>query len=137
MAEMDRDMAKRVGQIAEKALRDAFAKEGVTVERAGNGTFDPDAGTLKQRFCFKVSGGKGEEALEFERYVKYQLGDLEASDLGARFTTSEGAYEVAGMMPRARTKTILAKRISNGKLYRFDSEAVSRMLKVERAEAGK
>lgn len=58
------------------------------------------------------------------------LHGLRPEDLGRQFETGKGRYEICGMKPRARKYPVLARKLGDGKTYKFGAEYVRAMLEV-------
>jgi hypothetical protein len=121
---IDRKTCREISAKVQAALEEAFADTGITV-KTGNGTFSPSKFTLKVDFTTMV-GGKSNEELEFGRYASRY--GLSADDFGKQFSRGGDTYTICGVKPRSSKYPILAKCLSNGKVYKFSADVVKALL---------
>ena len=119
---MDQKAAEKIGAAAKKALEEAMKASGVTVTR-GNGTFDPEAGTLGIKFTFAVANAPGPEAVDFNRY-QFRF---PAWKLGATFQSNGETFTLSGYKPRSSKRPFVATR-SDGKQFVFGWDALEAKL---------
>lgn len=112
MEQMTKARAVKIGAIALKALKKAFEDEGIDVSR-GNGSFDPDAGTLGVKFTFTIDGGMGKDAAAFQRYQSFRFPNW---NLGDKLNLSGADWEVVGYRPRASKYPFVLKKCAGGEI---------------------
>ncbi|MFW5871468.1 MAG: hypothetical protein ACOCUT_00020 [bacterium] len=93
--------------------------------KLGNARFSPIDGTatFKLEISPVVKGQvKTKEAIDFERYAKSE--GLKSSDLGRTVFLYGEEYKLVGYKPRSYKYPFLAKRLKDGKLYKYDADTV-------------
>lgn len=109
----------QVVEVVLKAKLKELAEElGIDVRYAG-GRFDANTFTMRVE-CSTVeeSGFVNTRAAEdFKRSAQFY--GLEATDLGRRFNYSFETYEITGLKPKSRKFPIIAKRVKDGREFKF------------------
>lgn len=95
---------------------------------AANCSFDPLGNTCTYKLNVAVKRADGtvvtKEAEDFKRFAA--LEGLQPSDLGRRFASNGGQFEVCGYAPRSYKRPILAKDVRTGRIFKFTSDTVRR-----------
>ena len=105
------------------ALAEVASRNGLTSLRAGNGTFNPDAGEFTFKLEGKIEGAKGAEAVRYEQNARW----LNLPPLGSKFQAGGHEYETAGL--NSTGSKVLCKRTEDGKAYLFPAEGVAQRFK--------
>ena len=130
---MKRETAKLIGEKIEAALQSVGEELGVQI-RARGGSFAATACQIKLEVSEISEEGVAktpERAAFVEQAMYYGLSPL---DLDQEFKGQDGTvYRIIGLSPRKRKYPIVALRVSDGKLYKFGSQTVVRMLAEARA----
>ncbi len=108
--------AVEVNRDVRAALEAVANKHGLTVVING-GSFN--GGSFKPRVEFKDAGG---QAQIFESTAV--LYGLKPEDLGRQFQHCGQTFEICGINARSRRFPIEARRLEDGKVYRFQPSAV-------------
>ena len=97
----------------------------------GNGTYDPpNAATFKVEVRSVNEDGTvySEEAEAFKTMA--HLYGLKSEWLGAKFMAAGIEYTISGLAKRSRKFPILAKRVKDGKTFKFTEDVVKRLVMV-------
>ena len=121
----DRATCNAVREAVEKALRPVAEEFGLTLTMRG-GSFMATNYSPKIEFAVQGEGGivMGKEAESFK--VNAFIYGLAPTDLGKSFTYGGQSYTITGL---GKGKSpILAKRVTNGKTYKFPPDVVKALL---------
>lgn len=123
----DRDLARAISRDIENALRDVAEKHGVTI-KAGGGRFTAETFDLKLNIVAKATDGsvQTKEALAWNKLAAAY--GFKAEDLGRKFYTNGETYVVTGLKPNAKKFPVLARKQSNGVMYKFAAHSVKAAL---------
>ena len=121
------------------ALEELGARLGVEI-KAGNGGYDPEAGTAHYKLNIAVLG-EGGVAVDphAKAFTDYFIGPkedhwdrdatlLSPDDLGKEFLDGNGSYKITGYNYKARKFPVKATATNTGKRYKFPIERVARAL---------
>ncbi len=122
MSSINKTVARDVGAAVEEALAEVAEKFGLTVEVRG-GSYD--ATSFRPKVEFKTAGAAEDE---FRTYA--QMFGLDPDDFGRDFVSKGRHFRISGLATRSHTYPILATEIASGKVYKFTSEGIARVLKV-------
>ena len=103
----------------------------------GKGTYSDEGFGHFSKLSIKVIGGTSEEELNFMSMA--HLYGMEASDFGMEFTQRSDTYTLCGLKPQNRKFPFLAKKASDGKVYKFTEDGMVRIKAIEglRAKSSK
>ena len=118
---MDRQMARTIAQEAEEALqRVAERHPGLSVKAAG-GTF-----TNEGAFTLKVKWEEADtEARTFATMAPWF--GVDADTYGKTFTHAGSEYAIFGFAPRSSVRPVLARRVRDGKTFKFSEQVLERV----------
>ena len=122
MKQFDRANLKALEFDLERVLAAVGAKHGIKIERK-SGRFSAS------QFSFMVEAQIIDEsgasvAEKYKWYLYCGMFGLEKDQFGTIFYHSRDAYEITGVNPRAPKFPINAKRVSDGRLMRFQAGSV-------------
>ncbi len=105
------------------ALKDLADNHGINID-VGNASFDKSSCTFKLVLSTRDESGLAQtpEVMEFKRSA--ELVGLKSDDLGRRFRSNGRIFEITGMSLNARRYPIMAKRVTDGKVYKFHQDSV-------------
>ena len=94
----------------------------------GNARYTPDSATFKLNVSIIDSGGVAlrPEVTDFNIYASRY--GLKPSDLGRKFRTYSGLYEITGCRPRSPKYPILGKDVNSGKAFKFAPHSIKHNL---------
>jgi len=117
---------QRVGEIvegAERALAEFCRQQGLAVSYKG-GSIGQGNCTLRFEFSELDASGKAQtEDAENFRLFAPRFG-LKPEDLGRKFAFRGQQYEVIGLRPSAEKYPVLAKRLTDGKVFKFPATQI-------------
>tara|TARA_R110002020_G_scaffold6363_1_gene26923 strand:- start:1595 stop:2086 length:492 start_codon:yes stop_codon:yes gene_type:complete len=139
MATLKLNNAKACDSLSREILSELVSlakRHGLQIER-GRGTFDADGTHFSLKLEISAPNESGEllskEAKDFQTHALSY--GLKPEALGQRFKgnvpSGKAEYEIIGAMPRARKYPILAKKLSDGKTYKFGSDYIQTKLGAE------
>ena len=120
---MDREKIKMIRGEIEKALNEMGQKFGLTFS-LGTITFTEDDLKVQIRGISTENGGKSAMELDWDRF-KGRYPELARVEIGAQFRNDKGVYQIVGLKPRNRKYPVIAKRLSDGKQFKFSPYSVS------------
>jgi len=101
----------------------------------GKGTYSDEGFGHFSKLSIKVIGGTTQEELDFMAYAN--MVGLEPSDFGMEFTQRGDTYTLCGLKTRNRKFPILAKKASDGKIYKFTEDGMVRIKALQGLKASK
>lgn len=115
---LNKAMIRRLANEFEDAMNEVAKKYGVEVDYK-SARFTSDNGTLKYEVSTIGNDGtlNTREVSNLNRYGK-QYG-LSAEDLGRKFEYRNEVYEITGLNPRAHKYPVCARRLRDGKGFKF------------------
>lgn len=120
---IDRPTAKHIAAEIETALADVAQRLGVKITVGSTRFTDKNAKIKIEVATISSDGQVRSEAAESFGIYAYRYG-LQPSDMGKTFTWSGHTYAISGCAPRSHKYPILAKRLSDGKTYKFAAKLV-------------
>jgi hypothetical protein len=122
----DRQTIRLLRERIDSALHQIAQEYGISIT-AGNARFTPENVRLKLELA--VIGENGVESIAAVDFRKYAiLLGLKSEDLGKTFLFRGKPYTIVGAKTSSHKYPILAKN-KNGKVYKFQSQDVMRLLK--------
>ncbi len=130
---MNRTTAKQIGQKIEAALQSIGEELGMQI-RARGGSYSATACAVKLEVSEITPDGVAKTP-EREAFVKMaHTYGLSPEDLDTEFTANDGTiYTIIGLSPRKRKYPIVAKRASDGMVFKVAEATVVRLLAETRA----
>ena len=120
---MERDKVRAIAAEVPVALTDLCRKQGVAIRYDG-GSIGQGTCILKFEFSEVDSTGRAQTVdVENFRICAHRFG-LKPEDLGRKFTFRGHEYEVTGLRPAADKYPVLAKRLADGKVYKFPAAQI-------------
>ena len=124
---MTRQTAEVCIDLAEAGARKALEKHGVAVKRHRRAAYDSESGEVTLTLVCTIEGGKGADAVAFERYAEQY--ELKPEWLGQRFAIVAGKrrgkmMEIIGLRPRATKRPVVCRQVSTGTTFVLPAEAV-------------
>ena len=128
---IDRQFLRDFANEAETVLEKLAKKHGVKLQATyASGSYDRggDNAALKFNLSVVTKSGKvlTKAARDFEA-MAYRYG-LTANDFGSLFVSNDETFEITGLVTRRRKFPISAKRVRDGKPFKFPAEKVKRAL---------
>lgn len=119
-------MIEPMRQEINAALKAIADKYDVTI-LAGNASYNDQMVQFKLTCTTKGENGEVEtkEAKDFKAYAL--MYGFQKDDLGKVFSNGPDQYKITGLKPRSRN-CIIAQRVGTSQGYKFDPDAVKRML---------
>lgn len=133
ITKIDRATTRMIASRVEAALAELGRELGVKVSYSG-GSYDATRANLK--ISVEVVDGAGVSEAgkrDFTLWAKHY--GLAETDLGRTFAFRGTVYEITGINPNAPKFAIQAKRIPDGKPFRFPPEIVRPLMALGRAAA--
>jgi hypothetical protein len=125
LTEFDRTSLRMLMDEAEPVLKAIAEKHGIVLSRIRKG-YRKNALPLMFEFIIREENESGEvlsrDAIEFKKYAT--VFGLKPEDLGRRFESRGETYEICGASIKSSKYPILAKNISNGKVFKFMPESI-------------
>jgi len=120
---IDRPTAKHIATEIETALADVAQRLGVKITVGGTRFTEQNAKIKIEVATISSDGQVRSEAAENFGVYAYRYG-LKPEDMGKTFSWMGNSYEISGCSPRSHKYPILAKRLSDGKTYKFAAKLV-------------
>lgn len=121
----DRTTVRSVGERIQDALDNLASELGITVRYTG-GRFSADNATLRLELAI-VDGEGNARTKDRQDFIRYApMFGLDVTDLGKKFVFRKEEYEISGLARKSYKYPVLAKRTSDGKVFKFPVDAVKR-----------
>ena len=101
----------------------------------GKGTYTDEGYGHFSKLNIKVLGGVSEEEADFKAHAHFF--GMEASDFGMEFTQRGETLTLCGLKTRNSKYPFLAKKASDGKVYKFTEEGIVRMKAINALKGAK
>lgn len=123
---LDRAGTRELAEVLEMKMQEIATKLGLSVKYK-SGRYDGAEGkNATVSFVFSTIGEDGEvHDIDAETFKKdADLFGFKPEDLGASFSMQGDTFKITGLKPSRRKFPILAKRVSDGKVYKFPARMV-------------
>jgi len=123
ITEMNHDSLGILRTEMQSAMHGVAKKHGVDIRIGACSYLDSNA-TFKVEVATVGSSGivRSKTRTDFERYAS--MFGLKKSDLGRKITYTGERFEIVGLKVKSRRFPILAKRLSDGRVYKLPIEVV-------------
>lgn len=123
---LDRAAVKAMIPELEKQVKLLALSMGMEGQVEGNFKFDPSSVSFKVKLVLKKVGFPSQEKVWEDGWntLCRQHGSLNYALLGQTFPLKDHQYKVVGAKPDASKYPVLAKRVSDGKVYKFPLSTV-------------
>jgi hypothetical protein len=120
----DRATTKALRSSLDNALKGLENQFGISIH-VGNATFTPDNVTFKVNVATVGESGEvmTKEASAFQQLAKFY--GLEPEHLFKTFSAAGEQYKIVGLKTKSPKFPILAKRLKDGKTYKFSEKGLS------------
>lgn len=116
---IDRATCEMIRKQVDAVLEVIGKEHGIVIKSNGGGTFTSNNFTFRVEASVVGDGGivHNKETEEFKQLAT--LYRMKAEDLGKVVMIQGDKYEITGMKSRSYKFPVLAKKLSNGKVYKF------------------
>lgn len=92
----------------------------------GSGTYSNEGYGHFSKLNIKVLGGVSQEEADFKAHAHFF--GMKASDFGMEWTQGGETFTLCGLRTRNRKYPFLARKASDGKVYKFTEEGIMKVL---------